>query len=497
MNLSKQNPDRSLQLLMAWALAHLVLWSLVPLLCNTCLPLDSVEASMWGSEWAWGYDKHPPLSGWTARAAAMIAGDFGIYFFAQLCVVTAGLGIYRLARLLNLDQPSAFLSVLTLDLVYFYSFAAVEYNVNILQMPLWAWGWYFGMHAAEKKKMASWIGLGICVALGALTKYIAVFLLAPLFIAWLQRGQLKQIMKTPGLYVAGAVAILLFLPHLIWMKNHDWITITYGIRRGGSEEAVWWNHLWYPLEFLLSQAAILAPFLILALYYRLKHGLTTAPLKGAGGIAFGAYLFTLVISALFGIAPVTMWAAPMPLAIGIWLVSRFPIAKHPRPMVLTALLISLFYITAYTIVYGFAPRIRTKPHRVNYPGQEIAAQVEQLWNQCSDAPFDYIIADEWAGGIVNHYGQQQPSVVIHGDYTLSPYLNEEDVRRKGALVFWLKSRNHESEKQKSMEREFPELQTQFSKIQPLPDLIIPWPRRNDDRAGRYGVAFIPPENTHE
>jgi len=38
---------------------------------------------------------------------------------------------------------------------------------------------------------------GLYIGLGCLTKHIAVFLLAPLFIVWLQRGQLKQIIRSP------------------------------------------------------------------------------------------------------------------------------------------------------------------------------------------------------------------------------------------------------------------------------------------------------------
>ena len=47
---------------------------------------------------------------------------------------------------------------------------------------------------------------------------------------------MKKALMSPGLYVAGLVSLLIFLPHLIWMKNHDWITITYGLKRGGGEE---------------------------------------------------------------------------------------------------------------------------------------------------------------------------------------------------------------------------------------------------------------------
>lgn len=493
MNKQSSILDKAPLVLGLWALYHFVVWTLLPLLCNTCLPLDSIEAVMWGSQWAWGYDKHPPLSGWMAYASSLIAGDLGVYFLAQLCVVSAGVGIYRLARLLGLNSKAAFLSVLTLDLVFYYQYAAVEFNVNVLQMPFWAWGWFFGMNAVKNKRFASWLGLGCCIALGALTKYIAIFLLVPLFAAWWKRGELKQALSNPGLYVAGLVSILLFLPHLVWMANHEWITITYGLSRGGDEH-FWWHNLWHPLEFLLGQAAILAPVFIVALFCKKKYKPTPQSIQGTTALAFGAFVFIALIALFSGMAPVTMWAAPMPLALGIWLVSRYRLADHPRPLFMATGITSVIYVMAYLVVFGFAPVLRGKPHRVNYPGKAMAKQVERIWNENSDEPFSYIIADEWYGGIVNHYGKETPAVVIHGDFRLATYLTEEDVRKQGALVLWKKSRNHRSEKQKPMEHDFPELTHQFKQIKILPDLIIPWPRRTDGKAGRYGVAYIPPEH---
>ena len=73
---------------------HLIVWSVVPWLTNTALPLDSLEAVLWGFEMQWGYDKHPPLSGWLAYIFASALGDFGVYFLSQICVVVAGLGCF-------------------------------------------------------------------------------------------------------------------------------------------------------------------------------------------------------------------------------------------------------------------------------------------------------------------------------------------------------------------------------------------------------------------
>lgn len=489
-----ENPRK---LLLFWSLYHLVVWTLLPLLCNTCLPLDSVEAVMWGSQWAWGYDKHPPLSAWAAELFTNLLGDGGLYLLSQLCIVTAGLGIYRLGRLLRLTAAQALIAVLLLDTVYYYQYISVEFNVNYLQMPFWAWGWVCGIDAIQNKRFGSWLGLGLCVALGALTKYIAVFMLAPLFAVWWARGELKQTLRSPGLYVAGALAILLFIPHLFWMKEHDWITITYGLKRGGTENAQWWHHIWNPLAFLLEQAAILLPLLLTAAFCGIKSSGKADHHPGSFSIAMGAYLAIAALSLATGMAPVTMWAAPMALAVGLWLVPRFQMDRHPKAVLVAMVLMSTTFVVAYAIVYGLGPRFRDKPHRVNYPGKALAREVEARWHQQQDTPLPHVVADEFLGGIVNHYGHDTPAVMIRGNLARSTYLTEDDVHQRGALVLWLKSRDHLAEKQASLADVFPDLESRYPQLQLEPDLVIPWPRTPNQQAGRYGIAYIPPANVDD
>ena len=42
--------------------SHLLLWTLIPSITNTNLPLDTIEALAWGSNLDWGFSKHPPFS---------------------------------------------------------------------------------------------------------------------------------------------------------------------------------------------------------------------------------------------------------------------------------------------------------------------------------------------------------------------------------------------------------------------------------------------------
>tara|TARA_A100001015_G_C15022100_1_gene728536 strand:- start:305 stop:1807 length:1503 start_codon:yes stop_codon:yes gene_type:complete len=480
------------RLLWLWTGWHLIVWTLLPLFCNTCLPLDCIEAVSWGSEWEWGYDKHPPLSGWMAELFSERMGDAGVYLLSQLCVVLAGWGIYHLALLLKLDAVRAVLAVLLLECIYFYTYSSVEFNVNILQLPFWSWAWFFAIHALRNDKMLSWIGLGVCVGLGALTKYIAVFLLIPLFAYWWQRGRLPEVLRKPGLWLAGLVSLLLFTPHLLWMQNNNWVTLTYGLRRTGSDAALWLNHFWHPLEYALTNIGILLPLLILAWMGRRKQeGLRGNVPRGSFALFISVYLFMAVLSLLTGIAPVTMWAVPLPLAVGIWMVPRFFLLRIRKTVYAFVIFMGLVSVAAYSIVYGLGPIIRDKPHRVNYPGPAIAAEVESAWHIAYGRDLDYVVADEWLGGIVNHYGDDDASVMIRGLVARSAYLDDQMVREYGGVVLWLKARDATDDLTVSIERAFPDLNARFQDIEIQSDLIIPWPRRIDGKAGRYGLAFIP------
>ena len=64
---------------------HLFIWTLVPSVSNTNLPLDTIEALAWGSNLDWGFDKHPPLSAFFVKIFYQIFGnqDWVYYFLSQ------------------------------------------------------------------------------------------------------------------------------------------------------------------------------------------------------------------------------------------------------------------------------------------------------------------------------------------------------------------------------------------------------------------------------
>ena len=64
MQIKNKDVNKSLILFL---LIHLVIWTLVPTISNTNLPLDTIEALAWGNNLDWGYSKHPPFSAWSVE----------------------------------------------------------------------------------------------------------------------------------------------------------------------------------------------------------------------------------------------------------------------------------------------------------------------------------------------------------------------------------------------------------------------------------------------
>ena len=62
------------------------------------------------------------------------------------------------------------------------------------------------------------------------------------------------------------VFIILLAPHLIWLTNNDYMTITYGLARTGLENSSLLDHIIYPLIFLGKQTGILIPFFIMSFF---------------------------------------------------------------------------------------------------------------------------------------------------------------------------------------------------------------------------------------
>jgi hypothetical protein len=71
-----------------------------------------------------------------------------------------------------------------------------------------------------------WLGIGAGIGLGMMTKYTMGFFVAGLVVAVLVTP-VRKYLKSKWLYLGAALALLIFLPNLIWQYQHDFIAFDY------------------------------------------------------------------------------------------------------------------------------------------------------------------------------------------------------------------------------------------------------------------------------
>ena len=247
-------------------LIHLAVWTLIPTFSNHNLPLDTIEALAWGSNLDWGFNKHPPLSAFSVEIFYQIFGnqDWAYYFLSQLFVISAFFIVWIFSKDFFKNQTYSLISVLLLEGIYFYNFTTPEFNVNVCQLPFWALSVLYCWKGFKDNKTSNWLLFGLFAALGILSKYLFIYLLVSMDVFFLYMIIKKKI--NFKCLISLIPFFLVLLPHLIWLTENNYITITYGLERTGTGDQNFLDHLFHPLIFLGKQIGILIPFFVMFLF---------------------------------------------------------------------------------------------------------------------------------------------------------------------------------------------------------------------------------------
>src|SRR5499427_11025199 len=117
---------------------HFVVWTVLPALLYANLPLDLIEALVYGREWQLGYDKLPPLPWWLIEAVHRVFdADIAYYATAQAAVLIAFALVFALSRPL-VGATGALAAVLIVDGLHYFQYTAVKFNHDVIQLPFWA-----------------------------------------------------------------------------------------------------------------------------------------------------------------------------------------------------------------------------------------------------------------------------------------------------------------------------------------------------------------------
>ena len=394
---------------------HLILWTVVPTITNSNLPLDTIEALAWGSNLDWGFNKHPPLSAFFPEVFFQIFGpqDWAYYFLSQIFVVISFFIIFKLSQEILNDGTLSLLSVFLIEGIYFYNFTTPEFNVNVCQLPFWCLTVYYTWKIYNSKKIELYdcILLGAAAAFGILSKYLFIYLLVAIDLLFAYLIFFKKSKKFDFKYLVSLeVFFVILIPHIIWLFNNDFITIKYGFARAGLDEGQIMNHLKYPLIFTLKQIGILIPFLILV-WLLIKKIPKKFNLKDEK-LLFLIFINVVPIVLVFMTALITgskirtMWMTPFYLFFGTLFI--YLLKDQINIKKLNSFLIGFIFLFLLSpILYGYVSISQTDK-RTDYPGKDIAIKVQMAWHEQHDEPIKYVLGDEWAAGNLSYHINSRP-----------------------------------------------------------------------------------------
>lgn len=437
-----RNPGQTFGL---FILLHLALWTILPMIVCRNLPLDVLEGVEFGQHWALGYWKHPPLPWWLDNLVREATGPqiWGFFLMGQVAACASFWAIWRLGREI-LDPLSALAGVVLLDGCMVFNAVTMEVNHNIIQLPFFGLiGWQM-YRAFQANRLLDWILTGLWVAIAFYSKYTAAVLMVPIAIFALVDPTARRCFKHPGVYVAVAVFLVLMAPHLVWLVQSDFSPFRYFADNAPVASGVA-NAVASTLDFtanaLLNVLAVLIMFaLMLGLAWRWPKPQPIANIfarRYLAVLALGPVGLTIVIDLWRDLQ--TSWSAQLWCFLGLFLMAfwappmnRAAIGRLAGAWALVTLVMIGDVIGGEVFLINPASNMPTQ-----FPACSYYRELTAAWQKETGKPLAYVMGDDFELGSVILCSDGNVAAWRLGDPHFAPWIDEADVRRRGAILLWV------------------------------------------------------------
>lgn len=200
--------------------------ALLPL-ATADLFVDETQYWQWGQTLDWGYYSKPPLIGWVLRAVTDLAGSDSAFWIrmpgAVFHAATALLIIGAANEVTN--RAAAVMTGLAYLTLPFVTVGAFLISTDTILLPFFAAALWLWLRLAQASSLALAGVLGLCLGLGFMAKYAAIYfalgaavgalLLPQARIAWLD------------LAIAACVFAVVVTPNIIWNLQNDLVTLSH------------------------------------------------------------------------------------------------------------------------------------------------------------------------------------------------------------------------------------------------------------------------------
>jgi hypothetical protein len=239
------------------------------LLLHLALSLGTGLAPDEAYYWTWslspqgGYFDHPPLIAWIIRGCTDLFGVnvFAIRFFPLISTIMLSFMLYWAGKTLLRDRWAGLWSVVLINVTILFSAGGFLMTPDTPEVVLYFWAALAFYRGITENRKGIILFSGLLFGLGLLAKYPMILLLPEIGLYLLLVPQRRKWIYSPVVLLAVGIAFLVFLPDVLWNKNHGWASYLFQWHHGmGLHQSPAWQTV---PDYLGGQLLMLTPGIFL------------------------------------------------------------------------------------------------------------------------------------------------------------------------------------------------------------------------------------------
>jgi 4-amino-4-deoxy-L-arabinose transferase-like glycosyltransferase len=189
--------------------------------------------------WTWSKENvlcfldHPPMIAWFIRFGTAIFGDtnLGVRFAGILAMLVTQLLLADIVRRVTHDVRAIVLAVLMPEAALYYGLLMAKVSPDVALIPFAVAMVWALIRLNESGNPRWWLAAGVFAGLALLSKFTAVMLIPAVLAFMLVPDWRRRWLLSPYPWLAALIAVVLFLPVLIWNAQHDWASFRFQLVR--------------------------------------------------------------------------------------------------------------------------------------------------------------------------------------------------------------------------------------------------------------------------
>src|SRR6267154_1751018 len=193
------------------------------------LRTDEAYYWTWSKENVLSFLDHPPMIAWFIRFGTAIFGDtnFGVRFAGVLAMLLTQLLLADIVRRVTHDVRAIVLAVLMPEGALYYGLLMAKVAPDVALIPFAVAMVWALVRLNESGDGRWWLAAGLFAGLALLSKLTLVMMLPAVAAFMLVPDWRRRWLLSPYPWAAALIAVVVFLPVLVWNAQHDWASFRF------------------------------------------------------------------------------------------------------------------------------------------------------------------------------------------------------------------------------------------------------------------------------